>query len=144
MLYYYPGLTPYTTGYMGVDGKQTYASSDYLQQPYSYGSESYPLYTYDSSYAGNGTTTAGARSGPAKSMTGARGSGNSNDFSAAKTNNNLSRKTPVLPYNSKVQQHPNFSRPAYQSQPLKPLNKVCVILFTMICSCQFDHPLLCY
>ncbi|KAL3814530.1 hypothetical protein ACJIZ3_015798 [Penstemon smallii] len=119
LLYFYPGYTPYTPGYMGADGKQTYASSEYRQQHGSYGSEVFPSYMYDSTYAG--LTGTGARS-----VMGPSGSGKSNGFNAAaKANNNLSSKASALPFNSRYQQpSSHFSKPIYQNQPLKPLNKL--------------------
>ncbi|KAG6434176.1 hypothetical protein SASPL_105798 [Salvia splendens] len=44
LLYYVPSYGPYSTGFVGVDGKQAYTSSEY---PCSYGSEVFPYYTYD-------------------------------------------------------------------------------------------------
>lgn len=120
LLYYIPGYGPYSTGFVGVDGKQAYTSSEYIQQPCSYGPDSYPCYTYDSTYAGNGSSS--STSGPMKSG-GSSGSGKSNGFNVAKTNGNLSSKTSALPFNSKNQQ-PNSSRSIYQNQSLNPLNKV--------------------
>ncbi|KAI3445584.1 hypothetical protein Pfo_002249 [Paulownia fortunei] len=124
LLYYLPSYGPYTTGFMGVDGKPTYASSEYLQQPCSYGSDAFPCYSYDSTYSGNGSTGTAARSGYVKSVMGPSGSGKSNGYNIAKTNTNLSSKTSALPFNSKVQQCSNFSKSIYQNQPLKPLNKL--------------------
>ncbi|KAL0335276.1 UNVERIFIED_CONTAM: YTH domain-containing protein ECT4 [Sesamum radiatum] len=69
LLYYLPGY-PYATGYMGADGKPTYASSEYLQQPGSYGSEAFPCYSYDSTYSGSGSTGKAAGSGSVKSVMG--------------------------------------------------------------------------
>lgn len=123
MLYYLPGYSPYTTGYMGIDGKPSYASSEYLQQPSSYVSEAFPCYSYDSTYSGNVSTGTAARSGSVKSGMDPSGSGKSNGYSIAKTNTNLSNKSSALPFHGKVQPS-NFSKPVYQHQPLKPLNKV--------------------
>lgn len=119
LLYYIPGYGPYSTGFVGVDGKQAYTSSEYIQQPCSYGPDSYPCYTYDSTYAGNGSSS--STSGSMKSG-GTSGSGKSNGFNVAKTNGNLSSKTSALPFNSKNQQ-PNSSRSIYQNQSLNSLNK---------------------
>lgn len=113
LLYYLPGYS-YATGYMGVDGKPTYASSEYLQQPCSYGSEAFPCYSYDSTYSGSGSTGKAAGSDSVKSS----------GHNIAKTNTNLSSKTSALPYNSKVQQPANVSKSVYQNQPLKSLNKL--------------------
>ncbi|KAL7119647.1 hypothetical protein ACP275_02G075400 [Erythranthe tilingii] len=114
MLYYLPSYGPYTAGYMGVDGKPNYTSSEYLQQPCPYGSEAFPYYSYGSSYLGNGSIA----SGSGKS----NGYNNNNNNNIAKTNTNLSSKT--LPFNSKFQHSSNFSKSAYQNQHLKPLNKL--------------------
>ncbi|KAK4438362.1 YTH domain-containing protein ECT4 [Sesamum alatum] len=123
LLYYLPGY-PYTTGYMGVDGKPTYASSEYLQQPCSYGSEAFPCYSYDSTYSGSGSTGKAAGSGSVKSVMGHNNSVKSSGHNIAKTNSNLSSKTSALPYNSKVQQPSNVSKSVYQNQPLKSLNRL--------------------
>ncbi|XP_057780294.1 YTH domain-containing protein ECT1-like isoform X2 [Salvia miltiorrhiza] len=120
LLYYVPSYGPYSTGFVGVDGKQAYTSSEYLQQPCSYGSEAFPCYTYDLAYAGNGSSS--NKSGSVKSA-GTSGSGRSNGFNVAKTNNNLSSKSSALPYNSRTQQ-PNSSRSIYQNQSLHPLSKL--------------------
>ncbi|KAG8368852.1 hypothetical protein BUALT_Bualt15G0089800 [Buddleja alternifolia] len=117
LLYYLPGYGPYTTGYMGLDGKPTYASSEYLQQSGSYGSEAFPCYSYDSTYSGKGSTGTAV-----KSVMGPSGSGKS--YNAAKTNTNLSSKASSFPFNSKVQQSSNYSKSVYQNQPLKPLNRL--------------------
>lgn len=116
LLYYVPSYGPYSTGFVGVDGKQAYTSSEYIQQPY--GSEAFPCYTYD--YAGNGSSS--NKIGSVKSA-GTSGSGRSNGFNVAKTNSNLSSKSSALPYNSKTQQ-PNSSRSIYQNQSLHPFSKV--------------------
>ncbi|KAL1546067.1 YT521-B-like domain containing protein, variant 2 [Salvia divinorum] len=108
LLYYVPSYGPYSTGFVGVDGKQAYTSSQY---PCSYGSEVFPCYTYDPAYAGNG------------SFSNKSGSGRSNGFNVGKTNGNLSSKSSALPYNSKTQQ-PNSSRSMYQNQYLHPLKKL--------------------
>lgn len=117
-MYYVPSYGPYSTGFVGVDGKQAYPAPEYLQQSCSYGSEVFPCYTYDLAYSGNGSSS--NRSGSMKS---AGGSGKSNGFNGAKTNGSLSSKTSTLPYNSRSQQ-PNSSRSIYQNQSLNPLNKV--------------------
>ncbi|KAK6159655.1 hypothetical protein DH2020_003036 [Rehmannia glutinosa] len=122
LLYYLPGFGPYATGYMGVDGKPTYASTEYLQQPCSYGSDAFPCYSYDSTYSGNVSTGTAARSGSVKPVMGPSGSGKSNGYNIPKTNTNFSSK--ALPFNSKVQQSSNFSKSIYQNQSLKPLNKL--------------------
>ncbi|KAL0422235.1 UNVERIFIED_CONTAM: YTH domain-containing protein ECT4 [Sesamum latifolium] len=88
LLYYLPGY-PYATGYMGVDGKPTYASSEYLQQPCSYGSEAFPCYSYDSTYSGSGSTGKAAGSGSLKSVMGQNSSVKSSGHNIAKTNTNL-------------------------------------------------------
>ncbi|KAI3448351.1 hypothetical protein Pfo_005016 [Paulownia fortunei] len=125
LLYYLPGYGPYTTGFVGVDGKQAYASSEYLQQPCSYGSEAFPCYTYDLAYDRNGLTGSAAKSGSVRSVVGPSGSGKSNGFNTTKTNNNHSSKTSALPFNSKIQQPAShFSRSIYQNQSLNPLNKL--------------------
>ncbi|KAH6805762.1 evolutionarily conserved C-terminal region 11 [Perilla frutescens var. frutescens] len=117
LMYYVPSYGPYSTGFVGVDGKQAYTSSEYVQQPCTYGSEAFPCYTYDLNYAGNGSSS--NKSGSVKSA-GTSGSGKSNGFTVAKTNSNLSSKTSALPFNSKNQQ-PNSSRSIYQNQSLNPL-----------------------
>lgn len=116
LLYYVPSYGPYSTGFVGVDGKQAYTSSEYAQQPCSYGSEAFQCYTYDSNYAGNGLSS--NKSGSVKSA-GTSGSGKFNGFTVSKTNNLLS-KSSALPFNTKNQQ-PNSSRSIYQNQPLNPL-----------------------
>ncbi|KAG6427273.1 hypothetical protein SASPL_111515 [Salvia splendens] len=116
LLYYVPGYGPYSTGFVGVDGKQAYASSEY---PCSYEAEVFPCYTYDSAYVGNGSSS--NKSGSLKSA-GTSGSGRSNGFNVAKTHSNLSSKSSALPYNYKTQQ-PNSSSSVYQNQSLHPLNK---------------------
>ncbi|XP_042049800.1 YTH domain-containing protein ECT1-like isoform X1 [Salvia splendens] len=116
LLYYVPGYGPYSTGFVGVDGKQAYTSSEY---PCSYGSEVFPCYTYDSAYVGNGSSS--NKSGSVKSA-GTSGSGRSNGFNVAKTRSNLSSKSTALPYNYKTQR-PNSSSSVYLNQSLHPLNK---------------------
>ncbi|XP_073120654.1 uncharacterized protein [Henckelia pumila] len=125
LLYYVPGYSPFPTGYVGADGKQTFTSSEYLQQPTPYGSEAFSSYTYDSTYTGNGLSGTAARSANMKPLMTPSGSGKSNGFSTVKTNNNYSGKTSPLHFNSKFQQQPasNFSKSMYQNNPIKPMNK---------------------
>ncbi|KAK6121349.1 hypothetical protein DH2020_044921 [Rehmannia glutinosa] len=59
LLYYLPG-----------PGYGPYTSSEYLQQPCSYGSEAFPCYTYDLAYARNGLTSPASRSGLVRSVVG--------------------------------------------------------------------------
>lgn len=124
-LYYLPGYTPYTTGFIGSDGKQqSYATSGYLQQPVSYGSDGLPCYSWSYSHA---DTAYGTASKPRnfKSMAGSNGSVKSNGFNSLKTNGSLSNKNSSFPLNHKAQQFAssNFSKSSPQSQPLKQLNK---------------------
>nr|GMD82985.1 YTH domain-containing family protein 1 isoform X2 [Ipomoea batatas] len=124
-LYYLPGYTPYTTGYIGSDGKQQpYTTSGYLQQPVSYGSDGLPCYSW--CYA-NGDLTYGtaSKSRNFKSMAGSNGSVKSNGFNSSKTNSGLSNKNSSLPLNHKTQQFEssNFSKSSPQTQPLKQSNR---------------------
>ncbi|KAL3625659.1 hypothetical protein CASFOL_030513 [Castilleja foliolosa] len=115
-LYYYPGYGSYTTGY---------ASTEYLQQPCSYGSDAFPCYSYDSTYSGNLSTGSTARSGSTKPVMGPSGSGKSNGYNNPKTNSSFSSRTASSLLNSKAQQQSfNFSKPVYQNQHTKPLNKL--------------------
>ncbi|PIN18594.1 putative high-glucose-regulated protein [Handroanthus impetiginosus] len=121
LLFYLPGSgPPYTTGFTGIDGKPTYISFEYLQQPCLYGPEPFPSYSYDPTYSGNAST----RTAVVKSVTGPSGSGKPNGYSIARTSTNTSIKTAALPFNSKVQFSSNFSRSIHQNQPLKPPNKL--------------------
>ncbi|KAL3651524.1 hypothetical protein CASFOL_004526 [Castilleja foliolosa] len=93
-----------------------YTSSDYLQQPYSYGSETFPSYTYDMAYTRNGSTGPD----PVRSMVGPSGSGKSSGYNTAKSNN----YNKALPFNSKTQQpDSSLSRSFYQDYSINPLNK---------------------
>ncbi|GFQ03964.1 yth domain-containing family protein 2 [Phtheirospermum japonicum] len=115
-LYYYPGYGSYTTGY---------ASTEYLQQPCSYGSDAFPCYSYDSTYSGNVSTGTAARPSSAKPVMGPSSSGKSNGYNNPKTNSSFSSKTATSPFNSRAQQpSSNFSKPVYQNQHMKPLNKL--------------------
>ncbi|XP_019173908.1 PREDICTED: uncharacterized protein LOC109169480 isoform X1 [Ipomoea nil] len=124
-LYYLPGYTPYTTGYIGSDGKQQpYTTSGYLQQPVSYGSDGMPCYSWCFT---NGDLTYGtdSKSRNFKSMAGSNGSVKSNGFNSSKTNNALSNRNSSLPLNHKAQQFAssNFSKSSPQTQPLKQSNR---------------------
>lgn len=125
-LYYLPGYAPYTTGFVGSDGKQQpYTTSGYLQQPVSYGTDGLPCYSW--CYT-NGDLTYGtaSKSRNFKSMAGSNGSVKSNGFNSSKTNNGLSNKNSSLPLNSKTQQFAssNSLKSSPQTQPLKQSNKV--------------------
>ncbi|KAL2477625.1 uncharacterized protein Fot_46639 [Forsythia ovata] len=116
LLYYMPGYGPYTTGFVDVAGKQPYVS---------YGSDALSCYTYDSTYAGNGSTSSAAKSGTIKSMMGPSGSRKSNASDSTKSNQDISSKTSSLGWNQKVRQPAsNFSKSIHPTQPLKPLNKL--------------------
>ncbi|KAK6143770.1 hypothetical protein DH2020_024118 [Rehmannia glutinosa] len=106
LLYYLPG-----------PGYGPYTSSEYLQQPCSYGSEAFPCYTYDLAYARNGLTSPASRSGLVRSVVGPSDSGKSNGFNTAKTNNNLSSKI------SSQQPASHLSRSIYQNPSLNSTNK---------------------
>ncbi|KAL8540747.1 hypothetical protein ACS0TY_002103 [Phlomoides rotata] len=113
LLYYVPGYGPYSSGYMGADGKQAYTSS--------YGSEAFPCYTYDlASYAGNGSTSAASKPGSMGSMVSPSRTGKSNGYNVAKTNNNFSSRTSASHFYPQNQQ-PHSSRSMYQNNQL---NKV--------------------
>ncbi|KAK4424422.1 YTH domain-containing protein ECT4 [Sesamum alatum] len=125
LLYYLPGYAPYTTGFLGADGKQALTSSEYLQQLCSYGSEAFPCYAYASTSAGTGSTGAAARSGSLRPVIAPSGSGKSHVLNTAKTNHNLSTRTSAYSLNPKLQQHASCSlRPIYQNQSINPLNKL--------------------
>ncbi|CAA0814077.1 evolutionarily conserved C-terminal region 11 [Striga hermonthica] len=110
-LYYLPSYGTYTPAY----------GSEYLQQPCSYGSETFPCYTYDLAYTRNGLTGPAAKPGPARSGVGPSGSRNSDGFTASKTNNSLKSKISDLPFNSATQQPVSHrSRSMYQN----PFNEV--------------------
>ncbi|PIN08072.1 putative high-glucose-regulated protein [Handroanthus impetiginosus] len=86
LLYYVPGYASYTTG-----------------------PETFPYYTYNMTFAGNGSTAT---------------SGKSNGYNTAKTNNNLSSKTSASTFNSKNQLPASpFFGSIYQNQSLNPSNK---------------------
>ncbi|CAA2998540.1 uncharacterized protein LOC111410731 isoform X2 [Olea europaea var. sylvestris] len=90
-----------------------------------YGSDAFPCYTYDSNYAGNGSSGPAAKSGTIKSMMGPSGSGKSIAFNSTKSNNNISSKASSLNWNPREQQPAsNFSNSIRPTQPLEPLNKL--------------------
>ncbi|KAA8536586.1 hypothetical protein F0562_029064 [Nyssa sinensis] len=131
LMYYLPGYNPGGTGtFMGVDGQQPYlSSSGYLQHPVSYGSETMPHYSWDSTYGGNvaNGTTATAIPGKSKSALGFKGLVRSNSFNSVKTSGTPATKFSALPLDSKSQHSAassSFSKPILQSQSLKPVSKL--------------------
>ncbi|CAK7357123.1 unnamed protein product [Dovyalis caffra] len=111
MVYYWPGY-PYASGaVVGVDGQsvaqQTYfSSSGYLQHPVSYGLESVPCYSWDSTYAGDVSNgNAGFENG--KGGSGSTAFSKTNGFNSVKSNGNFGSK---------------FSKPTY-TQPARPMTK---------------------
>ncbi|XP_019169170.1 PREDICTED: uncharacterized protein LOC109165029 isoform X1 [Ipomoea nil] len=117
-LYYLPSYNPYSTGFIGSDGKQQpYTSSGYLQQP---------TPTWCSTYGGDVTNSMVPKTRNFKSTVGTNGSVKSNGFHSSKTNHGLSTNNLPLPLNSESQQSTNssnFSKYSMQSQPIKQLNK---------------------
>ncbi|CAI0439494.1 unnamed protein product [Linum tenue] len=116
MVYYMPGYNPYSPGaVVGVDGQtvgqqQFYPSSEYLQQPVSYGSEAVPLYNWDSTYLSD---TPNGHVGFPSDNYNSRGAATtalhkSSGMNSTKTNGTISGKYP----------RPN------STQPARPLNKV--------------------
>ncbi|CAL1385596.1 unnamed protein product [Linum trigynum] len=116
MVYYMPGYNPYSSGaVVGVDGQtvggqQFYPSSEYLQQPVSYGSEAVPLYNWDSTYLSD---TPNGHAGFPSDNYNSRGAATtalpkSSGLNSTKTNGTISGKYPK----------PN------STQPARPLNKV--------------------
>lgn len=124
-----PGYNPYASGtLMGVDGQcvsqPPYFSSGYLQQPVPYGTEAVPCYSWDSTYVQDATHT-NANFGNVKSGSRPTASSKANSSPSMKANGTFPNKF-SLPFDSKSRQSApsNFSRSIFQSQPLKPLNKV--------------------
>lgn len=129
LLYYLPGYNPYSAGFVGGDGKQSYLSSGYLQQPVSYGSESLPCYTWGSTYCAD-TNSAAPKSGNVKSTFGRNGSDKSNGFNSTKTNSSFASKNSAVLFNPKTRQSTaasNLPKSNHQAQPFKPANKVCIM-----------------
>ncbi|XP_070034978.1 YTH domain-containing protein ECT1 [Nicotiana tomentosiformis] len=125
LLYYLPGYNPYSAGFVGGDGKQSYLSSGYLQQPVSYGSESLPCYTWGSTYCAD-TNSAAPKSGNVKSTFGRNGSDKSNGFNSTKTNSSFASKNSAVLFNPKTRQSTaasNLPKSNHQAQPFKPANK---------------------
>ncbi|KAG9130265.1 hypothetical protein Leryth_004246 [Lithospermum erythrorhizon] len=142
LLYYMPGYNPYTTGYIGSDGKQSYASSGYLQQPVPYGTEATPYYSWGSAYNGEVPNGFSTKSGNVKSAMGQNGSQKANGFNHSKNNGNLPTKTLPLPLNSKARQFDgssNHSKSTLQTQPLKPFNKLGSGYQSMGLAKGYDH-----
>ncbi|KAJ9174726.1 hypothetical protein P3X46_013340 [Hevea brasiliensis] len=108
LVYYLPGYSPYASGtVVGVDGQQQFFSSPgYLPRPVSYGSESMPCYSWDSTCVGdvsNGNSGSGNRkysSGPSFSK--------ANGLNSMKSNGNIGGKS---------------SKSTYM-HPSRPLNKM--------------------
>lgn len=125
LLYYLPGYNPYAVGYMGVDGEQPYVSSGYLQQPVSYGSETFPAHSWDSKCVGDATNKVVNKSDSLKPMGGRNGSTKLNSFNSSKTNNPLSNEASNVPLNAKTRQStvPSKFSKSFDAQALRSFNK---------------------
>lgn len=111
LVYYLPGYNPYASGaVVGVDGQSVcqqpyFSSPGYLSHPVSYGSETMPCYSWDSTYSGD---VSNGNAGSANGKYSSRPiSSQSNGLNSKKSNDNIGGK----------------SSNAY-SQPTTPLNKV--------------------
>ncbi|XP_024455682.1 YTH domain-containing protein ECT1 isoform X1 [Populus trichocarpa] len=112
MVYYWPSY-PYASGtVVGVEGQSVaqqpyFSSSGYLQHPVSYGLETMPCYSWDSTYVGDVSNgNAGFENG--KSGSGSTAFAKSSGFNSVKSNSNVGSK---------------FSKPMY-TQPARPMTKV--------------------
>ena len=108
---------------MGVDGQgigqqQYFSSSGYHQPPVSYGSEALPCYSWDPTFVSDVPNGANGGLSNAKPVLHSSGLAKSNAFNSTKINGGVAGK---------------FSKPLLHSQPIKPLNKVCIALFTTSC-----------
>lgn len=112
---------------MGVDGHQPYFSSGYLQNSVSYGSETMPCYSWNSTYVGDATNRTTAIRGRVKSALGSNISVKTKGFNNPIKTNNTVEIPSNLPLNMKSRQYtasPNFSKSLLHAQSLKPLNQV--------------------
>lgn len=129
--YYMPGYNPYAAGaFVGADGQCVspayYTSSGYLQAPVTYGTEALPCYAWDMNYLGNpsnGSTASSAalNTGPSPATV-----VRSNGIKPSKLYDPSILKTSTVSPNPKFRQSvaaSNGSRPKFDTQPLKPLNK---------------------
>lgn len=129
MVYYLPGYNPYANGSLmdGQCGSQPpYFSSGYLQQPIPYGTEAVPCYSWDSTYVGDSTNGINANFTNVKSGSWPMASVKANNIPSMKANGIAGNKF-SLPSHSKLHQSAatiNLSKSIFQSQPLKPFNKV--------------------
>ncbi|KAJ6711290.1 EVOLUTIONARILY CONSERVED C-TERMINAL REGION 11 [Salix purpurea] len=112
MVYYWPSY-PYASGaVVGVEGQSVaqqpyYSTSGYLQHPVSYGLETMPCYSWDSTYAGDVSNgNIGFENG--KSGSGSPAFAKSSGFNSVKSNSNAGSK---------------LSKPVH-AQPARPMTKV--------------------
>ena len=112
MVYYWPSY-PYASGtVVGVEGQTVpqqpyFSSSGYLQHPVSYGLETMPCYSWDSTYVGDVSNgNAGFENG--KSGPGSTAFAKSSGFNTVKSNSNVGSK---------------FAKPMY-TQTARPMTKV--------------------
>lgn len=104
--YYVPSYSPYPSGaIMGVDGQgigqqQYYSSPGYPQQPLSYGSEALSCYSWDPTFN---------RDVPTSGKSSLSSSGLAKSFNPTKSNGSMNGE---------------FSKPLFNTQPIKSLSKV--------------------
>lgn len=129
--YYMHGYNPYAAGtFVGADGQCVspayFTSSGYLQAPVTYGTEALPCYAWDVNYLGNASNGSTATSGALNIAPSPATVARSNGIKPSKLYG------PAIGKNSTVSSDPksrqsvaaaNVSRPKFDSQPLKPLNK---------------------
>ncbi|KAF8411985.1 hypothetical protein HHK36_004544 [Tetracentron sinense] len=134
LVYYVPGYNPYATGtLLGVDGQHQqpyFSSSGYLQPPVSsFGSETVPPYSWDSTQVGdapNRTTAVSSGSKPNASAPGPYASVKSKGLNSMKTNGAVDSKVSALPLDTRScssTASSNFSKAPFHSHPVKTINK---------------------